>query len=176
MPAALLMSNLQATIRGQAMLDTSIPECLAHSNSLLFHNTSPEKFATLFFGCLNTNDHTLCYANAGHNFPLLFKRNGEFRTLEEGGMVLGCLDNSEFNQETLQIETGDRLVIYSDGITEALNRADEEFGEARLHQVITAHAKDGAQELVERILDSVQAFAGDVPQMDDMTLVVIQRV
>ena len=175
MPAALLMSNLQATIRGQAMLHASIPDCLSHSNRLLFHNTSPEKFATLFYGCIDTKHHALSYANAGHNFPLLFRADGSHRTLEVGGMVLGCLDGSAFVEETVELAAGDRLVVYSDGITEAVNREDEEFGETRLIDLVRAHARSGSRELAETVLDAVQRHAGDAPQMDDMTLVIIRR-
>lgn len=176
MPAALLMANLQATIRGQALLDPSTTRCLEHANKLLYHNTSPEKFATLFYGCLDFNKHQLSYSNAGHNFPYLFSSGQEPVQLKEGGVILGCMESSSFDEDKVPFGEGDVLLIYSDGITEAINDQDQEFGESRLSAVVKKGRDRSAKELVEMIISSVEQHTGDFPQSDDMTLLVIKRI
>ncbi len=175
LPAALLMANLQAAVRSQTMVGTSLTSCLERANSLLFRNTSPEKFATLFFGCLDTSLHVLHYCNAGHNHPFLIGDKAEPLRLSEGGLALGCFESFPFEENQVQFNPGDRLVVFSDGISEAVNHADEEFGEDRVYELAVSNRGASAAELIEKILKSVGAHAGARPQMDDMTLVVIQR-
>ncbi|MDD8012794.1 MAG: SpoIIE family protein phosphatase [Acidobacteriota bacterium] len=175
LPAALLMANLQAAVRSQTMSGTSLTACLERANSLLFRNTSPEKFATLFFGCLDTSLHVLHYCNAGHNHPFLIGVKAEPLRLSEGGLALGCFESFPFAENQVPLDPGDRLVVFSDGISEAVNPADEEFGEASVYELAVANRGASAAELIEKILKSVSAHAGGRPQMDDMTLVVIQR-
>jgi sigma-B regulation protein RsbU (phosphoserine phosphatase) len=169
------MANLQAAVRSQTMAGTSLTSCLERANALLFRNTSPEKFATLFFGCLDTGSHVLHYCNAGHNHPFLIGSGSEPLRLSEGGLALGCFESFPFAENQVQLNPGDRLVVFSDGISEAVNRSDEEFGEARVYELAAANRDTSAAELIEKILQSVGAHAGNRPQMDDMTLVVVQR-
>jgi len=176
MPAALLMANLQATIRGQTLLDPSTTRCLDHANKLLFHNTSPEKFATLFYGCLDFDNHQLSYSNAGHNYPYLFSDHQDPIQLKEGGVILGCMESSAFEEDKVPFGAGDVLLIYSDGITEAVNNQDQEFGEDRLSEVVKKNQQRSAKELIDTIINSVEQHTGDFPQSDDMTLLVIKRV
>ena len=175
LPAALLMANLQAAVRSQAMAGTSLTSCLERANSLLFHNTSAEKFATLFFGCLDTEDHVLHYCNAGHNYPLLFRKDAETLRLSVGGLALGCLESFPFEEAKVELAPGDRLLVFSDGISEAVNHEGKEFGEARLGELAAANRDASAAELIAKILQSVGRHAGDRPQHDDMTLVVVKR-
>jgi sigma-B regulation protein RsbU (phosphoserine phosphatase) len=175
LPAALLMANLQAAIRGQAMAGTSLTSCLERANSLLFHNTSPEKFATLFFGCLDIEGHVLHYCNAGHNYPLLFRKGADRLRLSVGGLALGCLESFPFEESRVDLAPGDRLLVFSDGISEAANHEGKEFGETRLGELVAANRNASATELIEIILQSVGIHAGDRPQHDDMTLVVVKR-
>jgi len=175
LPAALLMANLQAAIRGQAMAGTSPTSCLERANALLFRNTSAEKFATLFFGCLGVSDHVLHYCNAGHNYPFLFSAGKAPQRLSAGGLALGCLESFPFEESRVELAPGDRLVIFSDGISEAVNGNGEEFGEPRLQELAAVDAGATSAELIEKILQAVGRHAGAQPQMDDMTLLVIQR-
>ncbi len=175
LPAALLMANLQAAVRSQAMAGTSLTSCLERANALLFRNTSPEKFATLFFGSLDTAGHVLHYCNAGHNHPFLIGKETEPLRLSAGGLALGCFDSFPFEESQVPMNPGNWLVVFSDGISEAVNETGEEFGEARLGELATANRDGSAAELIEKILQSVGAHAGDRPQMDDMTLVVLKR-
>lgn len=175
MPAALLMSNLQAAIRSLTMRQVSIPECLALANNHIFHNSTPEKFVTFFYASLNTRRHRLAYANAGHNHPLLIHPEGSHRTLETGGLTLGCMEGVNYEEETFVFSPGERLVIYSDGISEAMNAAGDEFGEERLLQVVKGYPGRSSADMLNTVFQHVEMFTGNVPQMDDMTLVVIQR-
>jgi sigma-B regulation protein RsbU (phosphoserine phosphatase) len=175
LPAALLMANLQAAVRSQAMAGTSITSCLERANSLLYRNTSPEKFATLFFGCLDAAGHVLHYCNAGHNHPFLIGKETEPLRLSTGGLALGCFESFPFEESQVPMKPGDRLVVFSDGISEAVNDRDEEFGEERVHDLAATNHDASATELIEKILQDVGRHAGNRPQMDDMTLVVVKR-
>ena len=176
MPAALLMANLQATLRGQAMIDPSPAECLRRSNTLLFRSTDADKFATLIYGVLDPGTHRLAYANAGHNYPLLLKPGTEPVRLDLGGLVLGCLEEFSYAEGFVEFAAGDTLLIYSDGITESLDADEEEFGEERLASLLRAGGAEPAALLIDRIIAAVREHAGGLSQMDDMTLLVIRRM
>lgn len=175
MPAALLMSNLQAAIRSLTMRQVSIPECLDLANNHIFHNSTPEKFVTFFYAALDTRNHRLAYANAGHNHPLLIRPEGSHRTLETGGLALGCMGGVSYEEESFDFNPGERLVIYSDGISEAMNADGEEFGEERLLRVVKGYPGRSAADMLDTVFQQVQMFTGDEPQMDDMTVVILQR-
>ena len=174
-PAALLMSNLQAILRGQALQDLSPQSCIKKSNLLLFKSTDMDKFATLFYGVLNTETHEFRYCNAGHNYPFLFRANGETIRLDVGGLVLGALEDFSFEQSAVQFLPGDLLVIFSDGITEATNGDDEMFGEEFLERFIVENRDKKAAVIIEAILNAVRDYADVSSQTDDMTLVVVKR-
>ena len=175
LPAALLMANLQAAVRSQTMAGTSLTSCLERANSLLFRNTSAEKFATLFFGCLDAATDVLHYCNAGHNHPFLIGSGREPQRLSAGGLALGCFESFPFEESQVPLNPGDQLVVFSDGISEAVDNDGEEFGEHRVSELAAANRDASAEQLIETILQSVGAHAGDRPQQDDMTLVVVKR-
>lgn len=175
LPAALLMSNLQATIRGMTLLDVSPKQCLGRSNRLMYQSTDPHKFATLFYGILDTRNHRFVYSSAGHDLPFFLSGGREPVRLKAGGLLLSCLENSEYEEDDIGLEPGDLLVIYSDGITEARSEDDEEFGEERLGLLISENSGLSPSELIKKITGTVKEFAGSLPQMDDMTLVVVKR-
>jgi serine phosphatase RsbU (regulator of sigma subunit) len=176
LPASLLMANLQATLRGQTLGVNSARECIQRCNKLLYQSTSSEKFVTLFYGILDRERHALSFTNAGHENPFLFSAGGAANRLTEGGVVLSILEEFPYKEATVDFRPGDVLVIFSDGITEAINPAQELFGEARLAAVIGEHRTATAQEMIERIMGAVRAYAGTAPQMDDMTVVVVKRL
>lgn len=176
MPAALLMANLQATLRAQVSANPDPRICLQRSNALLFRSTDADKFATLFYGVLDAAGHRLTYANAGHNYPLLLKLGCHPERIELGGIVLGCLEDFCYAEGAVDLAPGDVLLVYSDGITESFNAAEEEFGEERLAELLRGQCGKSAAEIIETIVSTVRAHAGEAPQSDDMTLLVIRRI
>ncbi|MFQ6617542.1 MAG: PP2C family protein-serine/threonine phosphatase, partial [Fidelibacterota bacterium] len=175
MPAALLMANLQATLRGQTLFSTSCGDCLQRSNKLLFQSTDIQKFVTLFYGILDTRKDEFYYSNAGHNNPFLFSVDGNISRLSAGGIVLGFMEDYTFKEEVVYFNPGDVMVIYSDGITEAMNANDREFGEERLEALVSENLSISSSEIIKKIISTVQSFVGDTPQFDDITLVIIKR-
>jgi serine phosphatase RsbU (regulator of sigma subunit) len=176
LPASLLMANLQATLRGQTLSDLPPAECVRRSNKLLYYSTSPEKFATAFYGILNTARHVLWFTNAGHDSPYVLNKEKSTTRLQTGGVPLGMLEDFPFEEEEVPMHSGDLLVVYSDGVTEAWNTDEVEFGEQRLAEVIHQHHERPASEVVERIVAAVKQHTGSAPQADDITLVVLKRL
>jgi len=175
LPASLLMASFQATLRDQALSSASAAECIRRSNALLFQNTSSDRFVTLFYGVLDTQHHALCYCNGGHESPALFGKTGQARYLDTGGTVLGILEEFPFEEETIPLGGGSLLVITSDGISEAMNPAGEQFGRKRLESLIRENSQESAERIRDRIIEAVRHHVGNAPQMDDMTIVVVKR-
>ncbi|MFQ5602081.1 MAG: GAF domain-containing SpoIIE family protein phosphatase [bacterium] len=173
-PAALLMSNLQATLRNQALHNASLVECIEKANQFLCYNTESTKFVTLFCGKLNSEKRTFQFVNAGHNFPFYLNTKGEFETLEIGGVVLGMIPEFTFDQGEVHLQPGEIIVVYSDGVTEAENELEELLGEERLKNIILDNRHLSAQELVEIIYQKVKEFSGAAKQDDDITIVVLK--
>jgi serine phosphatase RsbU (regulator of sigma subunit) len=176
MPAALLMANLQATLRGQIMIDPSPKSCLSRSNALIFRSTDEEKFATLFYGIIDCGTHRISYSNAGHNYPLLLKAGGQPSRLELGGLILGCFEDCTYSEDTIVLDPGDVLLIYSDGITESINADEDEFGEGKLIDILWKNSSGAAAQIIDQIVRAVRAHAGESSQRDDMTLLVVKRI
>ena len=170
LPAALLMSNLQAAVRALAP-DVPSPERLAtRVNRLVSANTAAQKFITLFYGVLD--EYRLTYTNAGHNAPMLVRANGVECRLETGGVVLGVLPDWSYRHAQVDLAPGDRLLLFSDGITEAENPAGAQFGDERLLDLLVRNRGLDATRLRRKIMSAVADFAGGAMQ-DDATLVVI---
>jgi phosphoserine phosphatase RsbU/P len=172
LPAALLMSNLQAAVRGLASPSLVPEELCSRLNSLLCRNIASDRFVTLFYAQLDGPSRQLRYVSAGHNPPFVVRRDGSHERLREGGVVLGVFANQKFKSDVTQLRSGDRLVLYTDGVTEASNSDDEEFGEERLLRVLQENASSPAAEIQKKILQSVAAFSRGTWQ-DDATLLVI---
>lgn len=172
--AALLMANLQASLRGQALMNRNVKETVTKVNFMLSKFMDMGKFITLFYGILDIKNKTFTYTNAGHNFPFLLDRDGNLKTLEKGGIVLGTLDNFVYEEETVQLKPGDLLLLYTDGITEAMNEEDKMFEEERLLELLKDNQGISTQKLSQKIVDSVLSFQGTLPQGDDMTLVLVK--
>jgi len=176
MPAALLMSNLQATVRGQALTGSLPKDCISRTNRLLYRSTDSNKYATLFYGILNLEKNEFCYTNAGHNPPMFFKSTSNPTLLKTGGPIVGFVDNIEYPHETIFFEPGDLCIIYSDGITEAMDSSEKEFGEKKLESLIKKNIALSSGEIIEKIIEAVYEHSRDVPQSDDITIVVIKRI
>ncbi len=175
MPAAMLMANLQATLRGQALFSSSAGECLTRANKLLYRSTDLQKYATLFYGILDTIESTFHFSNAGHNPPFLIASDKKITRLIKGGTVLGFMEDYQFEEDSIKLNAGDSVIIYSDGITEAENKKDKEFGEDRLLAILTENMKSTADTIIEKVFEAVKSYVKEGPQSDDITIVVIKK-
>jgi sigma-B regulation protein RsbU (phosphoserine phosphatase) len=171
-PAALLMSNLQAAVRAFATPDAEPHRVCASVNRLLCRNIESGRFVTFCYAVIDTAARTLVYGNAGHNPPILMRRTGAVERLTAKGLVLGVVPDWSYETGECRLEAGDRLVCFTDGITEAESSDGDEFGEARLIDTISAAGSVPAQALVGRISEAVAAWCGGVPG-DDATLVAV---
>jgi len=172
MPAAMLMSNLQAGVRGLASPNMA-PEILcARLNSLVCHNIASDRFITFFYAQLDGPARLLHYVNAGHNAPIVIHRDGSHDRLEEGGGVLGVFQMQTYAAGTRQLEAGDRVVLFTDGVTEASDSENVEYGESRLLRLLEENRGASAVELQRKILTAAGEFCRGIWH-DDATLIVI---
>jgi len=174
--ASLLMVNLQATLHGFVEQVTRPRDWISQCNMRMYRNTASDKFATVFLAVLDYRKHQFSFCNAGHNPPFLFDAGDEPRPLATGGTVLSVMENSTYEDETIALSSGDMVVMYSDGITEAENKAHEQFGERRLIQILVQSRDKPAKDIIEDVIQSVNAFADGMPQTDDMTILVLKRL
>lgn len=175
LPAALLMANVQATLRGQARWVGAPGEGLARANALLHASTDRRTFVTLFYGVLDTRRHALRYANAGHNRPLWLAGGTPAAELEGGGLALGLVSAASYAEGEVRFAVGDLLVVFSDGVTEAMSASREPFGEERLAAVIEGSRGASAEAVVARVIEAVRRHADGAPQSDDVTLLAVRR-
>ncbi len=173
--AALLMANLQGRLQSFAPLRVNaLDQLMADINDSMCRATESSRYATFFYGVFDNSRNTLTYVNAGHHAPMLFRAgalNGPQR-LETGGMVIGLFPESSYRQETLRLNSGDLLVIFTDGLVEANNANGEEFGEDRIAALADQARRGTAAEIRDSILKGVEEFSNGQRLADDLTLVV----
>jgi serine phosphatase RsbU (regulator of sigma subunit) len=173
-PAAFFMAVARTNLREQAVHHIDPGDCLAQTNDSLCTQNPMDLFVTVFYCVLDPKTGALRYANGGHNLPYVRRAGGEVETLSgAGGLVLGALPGAKYPTHTVQLLRGDRLVLYTDGVTEAFNPAEELYGAPRLADEVHVHGGGTPAALVERICRSVTNFAGTAPQSDDITLTVL---
>jgi sigma-B regulation protein RsbU (phosphoserine phosphatase) len=172
LPAALLMSNLQASVRAFATPAAEPHDVAARVNRLLCQNISAGKFVTFCYAVVDTGRASVAFANAGHNPPILLRRNGRIERLGPTGLVLGVAPDWPYETGRHALDAGDRLVCFTDGITEATAPSGEEFGEERLIATLTRHRDASPGELTAIVGDAAAAWAGGATQ-DDATLIVL---
>ena len=172
MPAALLMANLQAVVKALAAENTSPKELVEKVNRVMSRNTTEAKFITLFYGLLDAERKTLQYANAGHNAPVLTREDGVQVRLEQGGLIVGAFQESVYDQGEIDLRPGDRLVMFTDGLSEAVDGNGEEFGEERLAEASRCNRQLSAEALHRCLLDRVTDFCGGEFE-DDATVLVV---
>jgi len=172
MPAALLMSNLQAAVRGLSSLSVAPHLLCSRLNSIVHRNTDSDRFITFFYAQLDGPARRLTYVNAGHNAPFVVRSDGSHQRLREGGTVLGVFATRDYELGSAQLFPGDRVILFTDGVTEVCNPAGEEFGEARLLRLLEAHRALSAGALQAKILAEAAEFSGGRWQ-DDATLLVL---
>jgi phosphoserine phosphatase RsbU/P len=172
MPAALLASLIQGIFSAQTFCDSPLPSILGKVNRNLTPRGTGNRFVTFFFGILDPDGHCT-YVNAGHNPPFLLRQDGSMEELTVGGMVLGLFAGAPYEAETVKLQPGDHLVLFTDGVVEALNTAGEEFGMDRLVELLRSNARSAAPEILARLQEAVLAFSVNAPQHDDITMMVL---
>jgi sigma-B regulation protein RsbU (phosphoserine phosphatase) len=174
-PAALLMANLQATIRALVPLDLPLHELTGKVNDLMCDNTGGTKFVTFFWGVIDSNERTLTYVNAGHNYPILFHQGETFDQLDRGGMILGVMKTADaYEQATVPLRPGDLLMMYTDGVTEAMNRESVEFGEQRLLRTVQECRMCSASDMLDAVYQDILGHVQGHGQSDDITMMVLK--
>jgi serine phosphatase RsbU (regulator of sigma subunit) len=173
-PAAFFMAVARTNLRELAAHYLEPGACLAHTNDVLCTQNPMDLFVTVFYCMFDATSGRLSYSNGGHNPPYLRRADGSVEPLGgAGGLVLGVMPGIDYPNHTAQLLPGDRLVLYTDGVTEAFNPTDEAYGTERLIAEVKAHGDQSAAVLVESICSSVTMFAGIAPQSDDITLTVL---
>jgi sigma-B regulation protein RsbU (phosphoserine phosphatase) len=173
-PAALVMSMLHAGLHAQINGSALVADVASRMNRILYHSTSHEKFATFFFGVYEPEQKRLQYTNAGHNYPLVIRGDGSVSRLREGGLILGVMEDSSYQEASVGVDPGDLLVFYTDGVTEAGDTSEQEYGESRLLDAIRRSPGRRAQEIVDEVRRDVTRFSGSETFTDDFTLIVIR--
>ena len=176
-PAAIFMAVSRTLIRATALRDVSPAECLSYSNKLLAKESVNCMFVTVFYGIYNTTTGEVIYCNAGHNPPYIVKKNGEIKALPMPTQpIVGILEEYDFEEEKMKLEEGDALVLYTDGVTEAMNPAYEEFGEPRFEETLKKAASEDCQAIIDATKSDMAAFVLDAEQSDDVTMLVLRRL
>ena len=176
-PAALFMALSRTVLRANSLIPRSARDAVTEANMLIAEDAKSGMFVTLFYAVADPGKKTLTYVNAGHNPPLLFRPgSGRPTGLKGTGIILGVMPEAEYGEETIHLVSGDLVLLYTDGVTEAINPDEEQFGEERLIETASASLDLPPAEIVERVRDAVMAFSGDEPQFDDLTLMILRVV
>ena len=173
-PAALIMASVRAGLIAEIRNNYAIRSIMAKVNNLLFESTASDIYVTAVYGVLDPKNRIFTFSNAGHNAPILRRADGEMKYLIEGGMALGMFENSRYEERPLGLDPGEIMVFYTDGVTEAKNQGQEEFGTRRLKQVIEDSRQLGARQIREKIYEAVKKFTGLSHQEDDLTMIVVK--
>ena len=175
-PAAIFMAVARTLIRATGIRGVSPAECITYINALLSQEAVNNMFVTVFYGIYNIHTGEVTYANAGHNPPYLVRADGSVEMLPlSKDIVAGAFDDFQYSQESLQLEPGDTLLLYTDGVTEAINTEDKEYGEGRLEKQLAQCSNLSCQEIIDKVKEDVKAFAGEAEQSDDITLFALKR-
>ncbi|HET7220014.1 MAG TPA: SpoIIE family protein phosphatase, partial [Vicinamibacterales bacterium] len=180
-PASLLMASLRAYLRGGQTMhhQSDLAEVMRNLNTLVYESSDANRYATFFYAEFDATSRTLTYVNAGHNAPMVFRQTDGGREplrLDTGGPVIGLMEDCSYRQASVTLAAGDVLVAYTDGVSEAMNGADEEWGEERLINVVRPNRAVSARALIDQLMNSADAFVAGAPQHDDMTLLVVRAI
>jgi sigma-B regulation protein RsbU (phosphoserine phosphatase) len=178
-PAALLMASLRACLRTMTTFgEADLAQLMERLNQLVYESSAAHRYATFFFAVYDPSMHNLVYVNAGHNPPFLLRNNaGDSSTcdrLKAGGAVIGLLPHTAYGEESLTLNPGDLLVLYTDGFSEAMTKDDEEWGEERMLAAVEAVRSKAAGEVISGLFEAADGFTQGAPQQDDMTLLALK--
>ena len=176
-PAAMLMATFQASLRTLSTSGVTLAELVADVNRYACSNSAGgNRFTTAFLAELDATTGDLVYINAGHNVPILRKKSGLVERLEVGGIPVGILAEAPYQSGTARLEPGDWLVIFTDGVVEAVNQKDEEYGEAALLRLVDRESGSPPAELLRSLLAELDRYVGNTPQHDDITCLLLKRI
>jgi sigma-B regulation protein RsbU (phosphoserine phosphatase) len=174
--AAILMSNLQATLHVLVRQDLPLSDVVSRLNLEIYRNTTPEMFITFFVGLYNPDNATFEYVNAGHDAPLLIRRN-KITLLEQGGVILGVMPDIKYSTGHVVFQPDDLFAAYSDGVTEVMDAEENEFGLKRLESVLKSLQHAPCRNIVDGVHNMTWKFAGEgAEQQDDFTLLVLKKL
>ncbi len=174
-PAALLMATFHASLRSVTPAATSLTDIVTRMNRYCCaHSLEGRRFTTAFFAEYDHTSRVLAYVRAGHNEPFLLRATGQFERLDAGDLPLGIDQNAPYRSTEITLATGDLLLIYSDGLIEAVNEREQEFGEQRVIDLLQTAPRESAEKTLERMLANVRAFTGQQRQYDDLTAFVVR--
>ena len=173
--ASLLMSNIQATLRALVFRENNLEVVARTANDLLYATTPSNRYATALLLIYEAATGACRWINCGHTDGIIVRADGSVEMLPCTGIALGLFPARTYEEAAFQLRDGDLLAIYSDGVTDAQNNAEEDFGTDRLVEVLTRHAALPSTEVVDRVFDAIDAFAGDAPQFDDITMLILKR-
>jgi serine phosphatase RsbU (regulator of sigma subunit) len=174
-PASLLMASLQASLRSMKDRMTDPVDVISRLNDVMCDITSSDKFATMFYGCVDLQQHEVAYSNAGHFFPVIVREGGAVDVLDYSGLILGVTPGFPYEARKAKFKKGDMIVVTTDGVTEAENRAGDLYGEERLHPFLAGMHGSSADEVRDAIVDEVDRFSHPVGANDDLTILVVKR-
>jgi phosphoserine phosphatase RsbU/P len=175
-PASLIMASFRASLLAEIRNNYSIRTIMSKVNRLLWESTDANQFVTAFYGVLDESRRILTYCNAGHNPVLLIHQDGSWIKLETGGLILGAFAHSTYQESYLEIRPNDVLLLYTDGVTEIYDHAEEEFGVDRLLELVKSHSQLSAKELTALVQQEILEFASDRTIQDDFTIVILKAL
>jgi sigma-B regulation protein RsbU (phosphoserine phosphatase) len=176
-PAALFMARSSSLIRSAALQASNPSTALKDANDLILMDRSPELYLTAAYATVDVKSGRVVYANAGHCRPLLLRTGtADAIELDARGTLMGAFDVIQIEERAFRLEPGDLLVLYSDGVTEAMGRNDEQFGVPRLRSLVERSAGAEAREVVEAVANRVRSFSGDISPSDDLTVLAVRRL
>jgi sigma-B regulation protein RsbU (phosphoserine phosphatase) len=173
-PAALIMAGFRMSLLAEIRNEFAIRAVMRKVNTLLFESIERDRFVTAFYGVLDVKNRVLIFSNAGHNPPILIRRSGEIEYLIEGGVALGVLADARYEERPVALQSGDVLVFYTDGVSEAEAPDNEQYGRRRIEEIVRAHRGASSQTILDAIVGSVLEWSGERGPNDDLTLMVLQ--
>ena len=176
-PAALLMANVQASLRAFAPMGMSLPDATCRINDLTCQNTGQDKFITFFWASLNRATREFRYVNAGHNPPFLLRSDGSIKRLDVGGIILGLMKTiSPYQEESITLNSGDTIVMFTDGVSEAMNAQEEDFTEERLEALLKTVRTESPAKIIDAVRNALDQYTHGTPQSDDITMLVLKSL
>jgi sigma-B regulation protein RsbU (phosphoserine phosphatase) len=173
-PAALFMTVCRTLLMATAATGLSPQACLERANRILHRDSVAEMFATAFYGILNTRSGKLVYANGGHNPPFILRHGGPVEATETTGIPLAIIASSAYGTNEVELQSGDGLFLYTDGVTEAMDGDKNEFSAARLEACLKRHTGSPLPEIIQGVVDEVRAFSAGAAQVDDITILALR--